>query len=384
MGFNSYRGGLEVGAGFTPIADFPLMQSCDIQVGEDGKTLAEFINEQGGGISAAIIDVIELPTEDIRTDALYRVVTGTFYGNGIPLTSMLSCITVNELPIEGIPVTSDMEHFIFYYEVVSNSVSGYVDNNLSTYFGVPSGWYLLKDMSMPLFGAEWGGIFYEVQDAEIDKLCLVLTYVLYQYTGQWGGIANGVGWSGAGLGSEVFNTARNIASGEFSHAEGSLTKAIGNMSHTEGEQTIARGSASHAQGCVTEAIGDNSHAEGFETIAYGENQHVQGKNNIVDTENKYAHIVGNGKSMGEESNAHTLDWGGTAWFAGEVKVGGTGQDDPNAKTLTPFTTNETLSLKDGVLSVNVASSVEGDNTLPISSAAVATTVGNIEILLKTI
>ena len=49
-----------------------------------------------------------------------------------------------------------------------------------------------------------------------------------------------------------------------------------------------------------------------------------------------------------------------------------------------FTTDESLTLKDGVLSVNVASEAEEDNTLPISSAAVATTVGNIEILLKTI
>jgi hypothetical protein len=277
-----------------------------------------------------------------------------------------------------------MEHFIFYYEVASNSVSGYVDDNLSTYFGVPSGWYLLRDVSMRLFEVEWGGIFYEVQDAAPDKLCLVLTYVLYQYAGQWGGIANGVGWSGTGLGSEIFNTALNIASGEFSHAEGSQTKAIGNISHAEGEQTLACGLASHAEGWVTEANGDCSHVEGTETVANGENQHVQGRQNIVDTENKYAHIVGNGKSYTERSNAHTLDWGGTAWFAGEVKVGGTGQDDPNAKTLTPFTTDDTLSLKDGVLSVNVADKAEEDNTRPISSAAVATTVGNIEILLKTI
>jgi hypothetical protein len=54
----------------------------------------------------------------------------------------------------------------------------------------------------------------------------------------------------------------------------------------------------------------------------------------------------------------------------------------NAGTL--FETDETLSLKDGVLSVNTADSAEEDNTLPITSAAVATQVGNIEILLKTI
>lgn len=49
-----------------------------------------------------------------------------------------------------------------------------------------------------------------------------------------------------------------------------------------------------------------------------------------------------------------------------------------------FTTDETLTLEDGVLRVNTASKVEEDNTLPITAAAVHTTVGNIEILLATI
>lgn len=49
-----------------------------------------------------------------------------------------------------------------------------------------------------------------------------------------------------------------------------------------------------------------------------------------------------------------------------------------------FITDETLSLKDGVLSVNTTDTVANDNTLPITSAAVAVTVGNIEVILKTI
>lgn len=47
-------------------------------------------------------------------------------------------------------------------------------------------------------------------------------------------------------------------------------------------------------------------------------------------------------------------------------------------------TDETLSYVDGRLSVNTADAVEQDNTLPITSAAVHTTVGNIEVLLQTI
>lgn len=49
-----------------------------------------------------------------------------------------------------------------------------------------------------------------------------------------------------------------------------------------------------------------------------------------------------------------------------------------------FTTDETLSLENGVLKVNTAKEVKKDNTLPVTSAAVDTVVGNINILLETI
>lgn len=90
------------------------------------------------------------------------------------------------------------------------------------------------------------------------------------------------------------------------------------------------GFCSTAEGCWTQAIGSYSHAEGLDTIAASAHQHVQGKNNIKDATGKYAHIVGNGVHDMARSNAHTLDWDGVGWFAGGLKVGGTGQDDENA------------------------------------------------------
>lgn len=51
---------------------------------------------------------------------------------------------------------------------------------------------------------------------------------------------------------------------------------------------------------------------------------------------------------------------------------------------TSFETDDTLTLKDGVLKVNTANVVEEDNTLPVTSAAVHVTVGNIEALLEII
>lgn len=122
--------------------------------------------------------------------------------------------------------------------------------------------------------------------------------------------------------SEGYNT---IASGKTSHAEGNSTKAIGYSAHAEGHKTLAGLDSSHAEGYDTIAAGYASHSEGYSTKAFSDYQHVQGKWNIEDRDEIYAHIVGNGFLDDEGqvtlSNAHTLDWDGNAWFAGNVKVG---------------------------------------------------------------
>lgn len=83
----------------------------------------------------------------------------------------------------------------------------------------------------------------------------------------------------------------------------------------------------------------------------------------------------------------TYEWGnvvkitdveGTKTFTVNHGTGGSGGGGMN------FSIDETLSLQDGVLSVNTTDIMDKDNTLPITSAGVYTTVGNIEALLKTI
>ena len=64
-----------------------------------------------------------------------------------------------------------------------------------------------------------------------------------------------------------------------------------------------------------------------------------------------------------------------------ISVNGVKPDDSGDVSIE---TDETLTLKDGVLSVNTANDAEADNTLPITSAGVYTQLGNIEILLGTI
>lgn len=64
----------------------------------------------------------------------------------------------------------------------------------------------------------------------------------------------------------------------------------------------------------------------------------------------------------------------TKWRAADFPKGGV-----------DFTTDHTLSLSPSkVLSVNTAKKPDPDNTLPITAAAVAVTVGNIETILQTI
>lgn len=79
----------------------------------------------------------------------------------------------------------------------------------------------------------------------------------------------------------------------------------------------------------------------------------------------------------ETGRSSTSSNGGSSGGSGGSSDGGGGGIS--------FTTDETLTLsEDGVLSVNTADVVEPDNTLPVTSAAVQITVGNIDALLQTI
>jgi len=100
----------------------------------------------------------------------------------------------------------------------------------------------------------------------------------------------------------------NIASGEYSHAEGTRTTATGDYSHAEGFGSRATGNASHAEGYWNNATGGGAHAEGYHTIASGNESHAEGQGttasgNFSHAEGKdtkalhaYSHISGYGTS----------------------------------------------------------------------------------------
>ena len=69
-------------------------------------------------------------------------------------------------------------------------------------------------------------------------------------------------------GGEIFNDyTNNVASGDYSHAEGYKTKAYANYSHVEGNLNWTYGIGSHAEGNNSNALTDYSHAEGKRTTA---------------------------------------------------------------------------------------------------------------------
>lgn len=185
-----------------------------------------------------------------------------------------------------------------------------------------------------------------------------------------------------------------IAQGDRAHSEGTMTKAIGNASHAEGSYTEAIGVYSHAEGSNNHAYGETSHVEGSTNVASGVDshaegssnkvahkaahvegygnitssdfQHIQGKYSKKENSSNYIHIVGNGISDAERSNAHTLDWNGNSWYAGDIKIGGSGYDDEKAKlvmsydgekTLNELSNDETLKKKGIIYKINTGSNV---------------------------
>ena len=118
-------------------------------------------------------------------------------------------------------------------------------------------------------------------------------------------VKKGVGEKTAENG-EIFNSYegdfKNIASGEYSHAEGKRTKALLGPSHAEGNGCVASGSTSHAEGYETTASGNFSHVEGFKTIVSGDYSHAEGYSTTAS--GNYSHAEGSvTKAIGMVSHA---------------------------------------------------------------------------------
>lgn len=299
----------------------PITRAEQILSGEDLKPITRmewFLKkaaEGGGSGGGAIIDVTELPTENIREDVFYRSLSGTVVQNGQILNNS-KCYVVAELPQVGESV-GGQTNIVAYYNTQDGIAYGYVDDTLAQLANVPVGWYRLQDLGAA-FGMPFGGIYSNLADAlDAAGICIVLEYAIYSYkVGKWTTDTN-VGRFGDGLGAVIIGNASCQAEGNFSFAQGFSCTASGECAVATGAETGSHGYGSMSEGIMTAARGKASHSEGRFTEANSECQHVQGRRNIVDNEGKYLHIVGNGVEY--PSNAHTLDWDGNAWFAGSVE-----------------------------------------------------------------
>ena len=105
-------------------------------------------------------------------------------------------------------------------------------------------------------------------------------------------------WSNAAWDDEAFALAKGVAS----HIEGKSNLALGNYSHAEGMYTRATGISSHAEGANTQANGDYSHTEGWYTTASGSSSHAEGSRTIA--AGHYSHAEGeNSAAAGRYSHA---------------------------------------------------------------------------------
>lgn len=138
----------------------------------------------------------------------------------------------------------------------------------------------------------------------------------------------------AGPGAEIFNNySYNIASGDYSHAEGYNTTARGDYSHAEGFYTTASGYYSHAEGRYTTASGVSSHAEGYFTTAsdyqyssgkYNDEKSAPSSGDTQDTTHSDAiFMVGCGTSSAKK-NAFRITSGGKCY--GAMAFGASGAD----------------------------------------------------------
>ena len=139
-----------------------------------------------------------------------------------------------------------------------------------------------------------------------------------------GDYSHAEGYTSVANGNYSHAEGMSVASGDYAHSEGNNTNTNGNGAHSEGFSTQATGIGAHAEGSGAVATGNATHAEGLNTLASSNYQHVQGKNNIEDSNNVYAFIIGNGTASNNRSNAFAIKWDGTIVLADGTEVSSDG------------------------------------------------------------
>ena len=135
---------------------------------------------------------------------------------------------------------------------------------------------------------------------------------------------------------------------------GNVQNSLKTINSVEEDNNYTLGIGAIALGEGTKAEGQYSQANGYYTSAKSDNQFVEGHYNIEDQTQTLAHIIGNGSSE-NPSNAHTIDWNGNAWYAGDVYVNSTSGVNKDSGSKKLITRDEVPSVYSG--------SIEPDDSL---------------------
>lgn len=295
---------------------------------EESPTLIEFIKQYSGGISG-VTSVngqngdVQLNADDVGAD---KAGTASILVNAKPgekcegktfsvhtgeLTdaNILKFNSDGSFPSEQKTASADSERFNAYTErgVYQNVAIG----ECSTVFGLQN-WVIGE-----------GGFASGTGNLVKGLLGVAFGIGHYLYESSQKGFACGSNNRLQGILEFVSGTG-NYSNGYASHVEGASNQMGGKYAHAEGAYNENYGYACHVEG-------RGNIADGGRGTSAGKPQHVEGQYNVQDGTQTYAHIVGNGTSKSDRSNAHTLNYNGTAWYANAVKVGGTSETD--AKTL---------------------------------------------------
>lgn len=147
-------------------------------------------SDGSGGASEAIIDVGELPTENIDDKVFYRLIKGTFVYNQY-LQTQWTCYCVNELPETGEPAftgdLTDASSIIVtaYHNLTDGTTNVYLTEDLATQFGMSTGWCPIADV-MALTGYAFNDTITDIsEDPKDSTFRLLLEYKTYFYDGKW-------------------------------------------------------------------------------------------------------------------------------------------------------------------------------------------------------
>ena len=153
----------------------------------DGNAVAQDMPSSGGSVqevNKAIIDVFELPTENINKNSWYRLVTGKFVYNQYEQDDW-RVICADGLPEVGEPVSTDMANVTAYCNMQDGGVYAYINDLVSSASGAPIGWYPLATLA-PAFDLTFNGVIFDIDDDPCDdSFRILLKYDFYMYQDGW-------------------------------------------------------------------------------------------------------------------------------------------------------------------------------------------------------